>query len=113
MDTPRDIIGSYAQLAATVGRMLALAHERRWADLPELDAHCSTLVERLREMTPGEPLTPRERAHVAALTVRIEADQKELAALIRPELSNLMRNMERLQRQRQLHRAYGGAESRH
>jgi flagellar protein FliT len=111
METPRDMIGWYVQLAAAVTRMLAFAHERRWSELPELDAYCTTLVERLRRITPPQELSARERAHVAALTVRIEADQKELAALIRPELANLMRNMERLQRQRRLHSLYGGLEA--
>ena len=80
------------ELAATVASMVQLARERRWQALPALEAHSAVLVERLRGLDP-EDLTPLERLQIVRLTLRIRADQEQLARLLRPQFLHLARRM--------------------
>jgi hypothetical protein len=80
------------ELAATASRMAQLARERRWQSLPELDARCGLLVDRLRALE-GEDLGPLDRPQVVALAERIRSSQEELARLLRPQFLHLARRM--------------------
>lgn len=92
-----DVLACYGELAGTVARMVELARARRWDALPGLDAHCSSLVGRLREMD-GDELSGIERSRLAALASRIRADQEALSALVRPQFVHLVQRMAELQR---------------
>ena len=92
-----EVLACYGELAGTVARMVELARARRWDALPGLDAHCSSLVGRLREMD-GDELSGIERSRVAALARRIRSDQQALSSLVRPQFVHLVQRMAELQR---------------
>jgi flagellar protein FliT len=90
MHTGRELLAFYGQVAATVGRMLELARELRWSQLPVLDARCTELFVRLREAeVPAGCFSAPERERLEALTLRIREDQAALAALVRPQFQHL------------------------
>jgi hypothetical protein len=92
-----EVLACYGELAGTVARMVELARARRWDALPGLDAHCSSLVGRLREMD-GDELSGIERSRLAALASRIRSDQEALSSLVRPQFVHLAQRMAELQR---------------
>ena len=92
-----DVLACYGELAGTVARMVELARARRWDALPGLDAHCSSLVGRLREMD-GDELSGIERLRLAVLASRIRSDQEALSSLVRPQFVHLVQRMAELQR---------------
>ena len=92
-----DVLACYGELAGTVARMVELARARRWDALPGLDAHCSSLVDRLREMD-GDEFSGSERSRLAALASRIRSDQQALSSLVRPQFVHLVQRMAELQR---------------
>lgn len=86
----------YAELAATVARMVRLARARRWEALPALDAHCTDLVAKLRGLD-ARGLSAVESSRVLALTGRIRADQHELRRLLQPQFIRLTHRVSQLQ----------------
>lgn len=92
-----DVVASLQQLAALVARMVELARERHWQQLPELDAQCTTLVQQLRDADAGH-LSTTERAHTLEMASRIRAGQEELESLTRPQFRRLVRRMDVLRR---------------
>lgn len=97
MSSLNEVLACYGELAGTVARMVRLARDRRWDALPGLDAHCSSLFGRLREMD-GQALSTTERSRLAALASRIRSDQEALTSLVRPQFVHLAQRMAELQR---------------
>lgn len=91
------VLACYGELARTVARMVELARARRWDALSGLDAHCSSLFGRLRDMD-AEDLSGSERSRLAALAGRIRSDQEALSSLVRPQFVQLVQRMTELQR---------------
>ncbi len=91
-----EALACYAELVATVRRMVELARERRWEALPALDAHCTGVVDQLKHLDAGELDAPA-RSQLAALAGRIRADQDELERLVRPQFLHLVQRMAELQ----------------
>jgi flagellar protein FliT len=106
MATTSEVVHCYGQLAFTTSRMLELARAKQWEHLPQLDTHCTSIVDRLRTIEAHERLEPLGRAQVRSLVARILADQDELSALVRPQMERLVRKLDQLQRQGNLNRAY-------
>jgi len=103
-----EFLAGYTHLAATVTRMLDLARARQWSELPELGARCTVIVDQLRALEPHPPWPATDRARVVALMTRIRSDQDELAALIRPQFTCLMRRIDALQHSQNAIAAYRG-----
>jgi len=91
--TGRDLLAFYAQLAATVSRMLELARALQWAQLPRLDARCAALVAQLHAARVPAGFSAAERARFETLTARIRQDQQALATLMQPQLRRLVQRM--------------------
>ncbi|GAA4348618.1 hypothetical protein GCM10023165_34620 [Variovorax defluvii] len=102
-----EILHCYAQLAATLSLMVTLARAKEWGRLPELEAQCASLVERLRSVSPQETLEPAQVAQARQLMQRIRADQRAVRELVEPQLSQLVATMAGLQKRSDLDRAYG------
>lgn len=85
-------LAGFERLADTLARMVELARAKQWQELPALDAQCAFLFVQLRAH-PSRTLSPGERARVAALVERVQADQETLARLVRPQLLGLARNL--------------------
>lgn len=108
MACANELVHCYSQLAQTVTRMVQLARAKDWSGLPALDSECTVIVDRLRGLGPASGLAPLERARVTALMTRIRADQDELAAIVRPQLARLMRQIDELQREQKVRSTYRG-----
>jgi flagellar protein FliT len=92
--TGSDILAFHAQLAATLARMLELARELRWSQLPVLDARCADLFVQLREAdVPAGCFSGPERERLEALTRKIREDQRALQGLLAPQFQQLARRM--------------------
>jgi flagellar protein FliT len=97
----------YAQLASNMTRMVELARAKQWEQLPGLDAQCTEIVDRLKALDTGGPVSSQDRLRIVALLTRVRADQEELSAQLQPQMTRLLRKIDDLQRQQDLQRAYG------
>ncbi|MDM0052392.1 flagellar protein FliT [Variovorax sp. J22R115] len=107
MATTSEVVHCYDQLAARVALMAELARAKDWARLPELEAQCSALVERLKVIQPLEALDPAQFEGTRRLIERIRAHQDEVCGLVKPQIEQLIARMSLLSQQRSLDRAYG------
>jgi len=107
MATTSEVVHCYDQLAARVALMAELARTKDWGRLPELEAQCSALVERLKVIQPLETLEPAQFEETRRLIERIRADQDEVCGLVKPQIEQLISRMSHLSQQRSLGRAYG------
>ena len=83
------VLACQGQLAVLLERMVALAFEGQFRQLPELDLECASLAARLGAMDLAGP-TPAERESIAGLFQRIAASQADLNALVQPQFLALM-----------------------
>lgn len=104
MASRSEVVHCYDQLAWTLSRMRESALARKWEQLPALESHCASLVDRLKCIEPLEALDPAQREEVRQLAARVRADQEAVSALVRPQLERLMKKMEQLQKKQALHR---------
>ncbi|WP_422085482.1 flagellar protein FliT [Variovorax sp.] len=87
--------------------MLELARDKDWGRLPELEARCSAIVDRLRVIESTGTLEVVEVERVLYLLDRIRVEQTEVSDLIKPQLDELISRMGYLSQQKNLGRAYG------
>jgi flagellar protein FliT len=102
-----EVVHCYEELATHIAQMLVLARAKDWGKLPELEARCAALVERLRAIEPLETLDAIQVERVLSLLDRIRVDQAEVSGLIKPQIEDLVSRMGSLHRQKSLGRAYG------
>jgi flagellar protein FliT len=104
-----EVVHCYGQLASSFALMVDLARAKDWGRLPELEAQCTAVVERLRQIEPLERLDPAQLGEALRLIDRIRIDQAEVSGLIKPQLDDLLGRMSYLSQQRSLGKAYGPA----
>ena len=109
MTTKSEVVHCYGQLAAITARMRELSHAQQWSRLPELEARCAALIERLKEIEPGAVLDSCERDEVRHALSRVRVDQDEVLRLVKPQLRHLLAGIAQLQQQHILEKTYGGA----
>lgn len=97
----------YGQLASGVALMAELARTKEWARLPELEAQCAAIVDRLKVLVPLEALEPSQFEEALRLIEQIRADQDEVCGLVKPQIEQLITRMGYLHQQRSLGKAYG------
>jgi flagellar protein FliT len=102
-----EVVHCYAQLASILSLMAALARAKEWDGLPELEAQCATVIERLRVVSPQESLDPAQIEEACRLLQRIRADQQVVCELVKPQLAHLVATMADLQKRSELDKAYG------
>ena len=102
-----EVVHCYAQLASLLSLMAALARAKEWDRLPELEAQCAAVTDRLRIVTPQESLDPSQVEEARSLLQRIRADQQAVCELVKPQLAHLVDTMAGLQKRSELDRAYG------
>ena len=107
MATRSEVVHCYGQLAASLSLMAELARAKDWGRLPELEARCAAVVDRLRVLQPLESLDPTQFEETRRLIERIRADQKEVQGLVKPQIESLIARMSYLHQQRSLGKAYG------
>lgn len=97
----------YDQLASGVALMAQLARAKEWGRLPELEARCAALVDRLKVLQPLEALDPTQFEEIGRLIGRIRVDQEVVQGLVKPQIEQLIARMSHLHQQQSLGRAYG------
>jgi len=107
MAATSEVVRCYAQLASTLSLMAALARAKEWDRLPELEAQCASVLQRLSAVSPHETLDPARVAEARGLLQRIRADQQAVCELVKPQLAHLVATMADLQKRSELDRAYG------
>lgn len=106
MPVRHEVIHCYGELASAMSLMASLARASEWDRLPELEARCAALVDRLKAVG-AVSLDAAQLDHVRGLIVRIHADQDEVCGLVKPQLERLVDKMAQLQNRSDLGRAYG------
>lgn len=84
------------ELMQVVARMVGLARDGRWQELPALDARCTELVAQLRALPAGGQ-DDCERAQVLGLSACIRADQETLEQLLRPQFAAFVQRRDEIQ----------------
>jgi flagellar protein FliT len=107
MGSQSEVIHCYEQLLPLAARMLELARTREWGALPELEARCSALVERLKIMEPLEPLNEQQRLYKYRVLGQLRADHEAILNIVSPQLEQLGATLKSMQRSQGLHQAYG------
>jgi flagellar protein FliT len=107
MAVTSEVVHCYGQLASRVAFMAELARAKEWGRLPELEAQCATIVDRLKVLEPLEALDPTQFEETRRLIEGIRADQDEVCGLVKPQIEQLIARMSLLSQQRSLGRAYG------
>ncbi len=102
-----EIVHCYEELASSVSLMLELARDKDWGRLPDLEARCSAIVDRLKIIEPTATLDVVEVERVLHLLDRIRVEQTEVSNLIKPQLDELIGRMGYLNQQKNLGKAYG------
>jgi flagellar protein FliT len=101
-----EVVHCYGELASAMSLMASLARAREWDRLPELEARCAQLVDRLKAVG-AVSLDAAQLEQVRGLIARIHADQDEVCALVKPQLERLVAKMAQLQNRSDLGKAYG------
>jgi len=107
MAVTSEVVHCYSELAVRVSLMAELARAKEWGRLPELEAQCSALVDRLKVLQPMEVLDPAQYDEMRRLIARIQVDQDEVSGLVKPQIEELIARMSSLHQQQTLGKAYG------
>ncbi|MDR6890158.1 MULTISPECIES: flagellar protein FliT [Variovorax] len=106
MPVRHEVVRCYGELASTMSLMASLARAREWERLPELEARCAAVVDRLKAIGTVS-LDAVQLEQVRNLIDCIHSDQEEVCELVKPQLESLMAKMAQLQKRGELGRAYG------
>ncbi|WGT66300.1 flagellar protein FliT [Variovorax paradoxus] len=101
-----EVLRCYGELASTMSLMAALARTKEWERLPELEARCAAVVDRLKAIGTVS-LDAAQLERVRSLIDCIHSDQEEVCELVKPQLESLMAKMGQLQKRSELGKAYG------
>lgn len=99
----------YEQIALLTERMLVLARNGQWGELPALEAHYSSMVDHLKVMEERETLDEAQSARKYQLLSQITANHDQICSFVMPQLAMLGETLKSLERQEILHKAYGQA----
>lgn len=89
MNATADYLAHYEAIAAVSARMLAAARKALWNDLIELQDEYRALVDTLRDMDAGMPLSENERGRKFDLIRQILADDAAIRDLANPSVARL------------------------
>jgi flagellar protein FliT len=89
MNATAEYLAHYEAIAAVSARMLAAARKALWNDLIELQEEYRALVDMLREMDAGAPLSENERGRKFDLIRQILADDAAIRDLANPSVARL------------------------
>ncbi len=107
MAVTSEVVHCYSELAVRVSLMAELARAKEWGRLPELEAQCAALVDRLKVLQPMEVLDPAQYDEMCRLIARIRIDQDEVCGLVKPQIEELIARMSSLHQKQTLGKAYG------
>ncbi|MBI3229216.1 MAG: flagellar protein FliT [Burkholderiales bacterium] len=103
----QEIIALYEDVSKLTAQMLAAARAGDWDTLVQLEGHCASHVQSLREGEPPEPLTGGLRERKVQIIHQILADDREIRNLTEPWMAQLAALMNNAGTERKLSSAYG------
>lgn len=109
MSSQSEVMHCYEQVATLTDRMLALAHNGEWGELPAQESMYSDMVDRLKEIEAQESLLEEQVARKYQLLSRIISSHAEISGLVMPQLAHLGAAVKSLEQQENLQKVYGQA----
>lgn len=102
----QEIISLYEAVSDITDKMLAAARVGDWDRLIQLEEHCASHVQTLRDGEPPEPLTGGLRERKVQIIHKILADDREIRNLTEPWMAQLSALMQNAGVERKLSSAY-------
>jgi flagellar protein FliT len=96
----------YEFISSLMGEMRVAATDSEWSRLVDLEKKCSQRVEKMKAQSAPAPLDENTRAQMAALILKILADDAEIRNRVEPWMEQLQRSMQATHQQRRLLETY-------
>lgn len=101
------VISIYQAMSDITGQMLAAARVRDWEYLAELESHCASHVEQLKQGEPAAALPEPLRARKVKMIHQILAHDREIRDLTTPWMAELAHLINSTGAERRVAHAYG------
>jgi flagellar protein FliT len=101
------VISLYETVSDLTGKMLQAAQSRDWESLAELESHCASHIESLKNGEPVVALSGPIRARKVAIIHQILAHDREIRNLTTPWMAELASRINSTGTARKLSAAYG------
>lgn len=101
------IISVYEAVTDITAQMLAAAQMRDWENLAQLESHCASHVQALKQSEPASTLTGESRARKVRMLHQILAHDREIRNLTAPWMAELSALINSSGAERRLAQAYG------
>jgi flagellar protein FliT len=101
------VISVYESVSDLTGQMLAAAQSRDWENLAELESHCATQIQRLKDGEAPAALPAALRARKVKIIHQILAHDRQIRDLTTPWMAELAALIGNTGAERRLARAYG------
>ena len=102
-----DVISLYQTVSDLTGKMLVAAQERDWENLAELESHCASHIQCLKDGEPVVALTGPVRARKVAIIHQILKHDRQIRDLTSPWMAELSALINSTGTSRKLSAAYG------
>lgn len=101
------VISLYQSMSTLTAQMLAAARSRDWENLAELESHCASHVQTLKDGESLVPLSGQLRATKIKIIHQILAHDREIRDLTQPWMAELSALINSTGAERKLSKAYG------
>lgn len=102
-----DVISLYQTVSDLTGKMLVAAQERDWENLAELESHCASHIQCLKDGEPVVALTGPVRARKVEIIHQILKHDRQIRDLTTPWMAELAALINSTGTSRKLSAAYG------
>lgn len=108
----QEILELYETVASITDKMLAAARTGDWEQLAELESHCSSTVEIIRNNEePHQPLTAVARERKVRIIRKILEDDRQIRDITEPWMARLQAMISSAGTERKLAQTYGASQS--
>jgi len=109
MMNSEQIISLYEAVSDLTGQMLVAARSRDWENLAELESHCASHVQTLKDGEQPAALSGDKRARKVQIIHQILAHDREIRDLTEPWMAQLSALINSTGQERKLSSAYGAS----
>ncbi len=107
MINSEQVISLYEAVSELTGQMLAAAQSRDWENLAQLESHCASHVQTLKQGEPLAAVSGASRARKVQIIQQILAHDREIRKLTEPWMAQLSALISSTSTERKLLNAYG------
>jgi flagellar protein FliT len=107
MMNSEEVISLYETVSDLTGQMLVAARSRDWEKLAELESHCASHVQTLKDGEPAAALSSAIRDRKVRIIQKILADDREIRNITEPWMAELSALINNSSTERKLSMAYG------